>query len=335
MKDRELARLVSVVLQDLGHDSLIPTWARDIPAGSYYEVPLNWFTRDEGRPFDFGRFFIECCEEVKNFRVIFRCITKLHRHRRKYEVILRTQPLPTMEQVARRGLLEYGGIPVDALASWLTWRKWVYDIDNRSAQETGYLFEPMLTESLGGRSVSASASPVKRRDDPTKGRQVDCIVEVGGEKLAYEFKDRITIAASGQGRFAEELSFPDDCASSGYIPILLVMDPTPNPKLTAITKAFEGAGGRVFLGDQVWTHLWDLSGSEIATFVKTYIKDPIASIAVRERKLLDLGLRFRTGADGDSVEVTIGDQTWIIQRPRLGEGIDLIPEDADIVDGKM
>ena len=85
----------------------------------------------------------------------------------------------------------------------------------------------------------------------------------------------------------------------------------------------------------MWTHLWDLSGSEIATFVKTYIKDPIASIAVRERKLLDLGLRFRTGADGDSVEVTVGDQTWIIQRPRLGEGIDLIPEDADIVDGKM
>ena len=328
MKDRELARLVSVVLKDLGHESLIPPWARDIPAGGYYEVPLNWFTRDEGRAFDFGRFFVECCGEVKNFRVIFRCITKLHRHRRKYEVILQTQPLPTMEQVARRGLLEYGGIPVDALASWLTWRKWVYDIDNRSAQETGYLFEPMLTESLGGRSVSAAASPIKRRDDPAKSRQVDCIVEVGGEKLAYEFKDRITIAASGQGRFAEELSFPDDCASSGYIPILLVMDPTPNPKLTAITKAFEGAGGRVFLGDQVWTHLWELSGAEIATFVKTYIKDPIANIAVRERKLLDLGLRFRTGVGGDSVDVTIGDQTWTIQRPRLRDGSDPIEEDA-------
>ena len=145
MSDREMGRLVSVVLRDLGYLSLIPAWARDIPLGDYYTMPLMWFTRDEGRPFDIGGFFLSCCKAVEHFRVIFRCITKLHRHRRKFEVILRTQPLPTMEQVARRGLLEYGAVPVDALASWLTWRKWIYDIDNRSAQETGYLFEPMLT----------------------------------------------------------------------------------------------------------------------------------------------------------------------------------------------
>ena len=198
MTDRELARLVSVVLRDLKHHHLIPAWARDIPSGDYYDVPLAWFTRDEARPFDFGKFFVNCCRRIENFRVVFRCITKLHRHRRKFEMIMRTQPLPTMEQVARRGLLEHGSIPVAGLASWLTWRKWIYDIDNRSAQETGYLFEPMLTESLGGRSVSAKASPVRRADDPSKGRQVDCIVELAGEKLAYEFKDRITIAASGQ-----------------------------------------------------------------------------------------------------------------------------------------
>ena len=321
MSDREMARLVSVVLRDLGHDEFIPAWARDIPPGEYYAVPLGWFTRDEDRPFDFGGFFLACCKAVENFRVIFRCITKLHRHRRKYEVILRTQPLPTMEQVARRGLLEYGALPVDALASWLTWRKWVYDIDNRSAQETGYLFEPMLTESLGGRSFSAKASPVKRATDPTKGRQVDCIVEVGGEKLAYEFKDRITIAASGQGRFAEELAFPHDCASSGYVPVLLVMDPTPNPKLTEITRAFKNNGGRVFLGDEVWSHLSELSGVEIATFVKRYIKDPVESIAVRERELLDLGLRYRTGTEGDTIEVTLGSYTWRIARPRRDDAV--------------
>jgi DNA (cytosine-5)-methyltransferase 1 len=315
MSDREMARLVSVVLRDLGHNDLVPEWARDVPPGSYYDIRLDWFTRDEGRDFDFGRMFLACCSAVPNFKVIFRCITKLHRHRRKFEVILRTQPLPTMEQVARRGLLEHGTIPVAALASWLTWRKWVYDIDNRSAQETGYLFEPMLTESLGGRSAGAKASPVKRADDPSKGRQVDCIVEIDGRKLAYEFKDRITIAASGQGRFSEELSFPRDCLASGYTPVLMVMDPTPNAKLTAITKAFVDAGGEVFLGDQVWRHLADLSGTEIAEFVKRYIKDPVASIAVREQELLDLGLRYRTGSSGDSIEVTIGQHTWSIPRP--------------------
>jgi DNA (cytosine-5)-methyltransferase 1 len=321
MTDREMARLVSVVLRDLGHRDLIPEWARDIPSGDYYDVPLAWFTRDEDRPFDFGRFYLSCCAEVENFRVIFRCITKLHRHRRKYEVILRTQPLPTMEQVARRGLLEHGTVPVEALASWLTWRKWVYDIDNRAAQETGYLFEPILTESLGGRSVSANASPVKRADDPTKGRQVDCIVELDGQRLAYEFKDRITIAASGQGRFAEELAFPRDCAASGYTPVLMVMDPTPNPKLTQISQAFHDAGGQVFLGDEVWGHLAELSGTEIATFVRKYVKDPVESIALRERDLLDLGLRYRAGPDGDSIEVTIGEHRWELPRPRREDAV--------------
>lgn len=327
MSDREIARLVSVVLRDLGHEELIPEWARDIPAGDYYDVPLGWFLRDESRPFDIGKFFVTCCASVQNFRVIFRCITKLHRHRRKYDVILRTQPLPTMEQIARRGLLEYGKLPVDALASWLTWRKWIYDIDNRSAQETGYLFEPILSESLGGRSFSAKASPVKRENDPSKGRQVDCVVEVGSAKMAYEFKDRITIAASGQGRFSEELAFPRDCASSGYTPVLLVMDPTPNPKLTAITKAFVDVGGQVFLGDQVWTHLSSLSGVEIATFVKQYVKNPIESIAVRERELLDMGLRYRTGADGDTVEVSIGTHVWVIPRPRRDDAIEVDNDD--------
>jgi DNA (cytosine-5)-methyltransferase 1 len=328
MSDREMARLVSVVLRDLEHGALIPEWARDIPDGDYYDVPLAWFTRDEERPFDFGRFYLSCCSAVANFRVIFRCITKLHRHRRKYEAILRTQPLPTMEQVARRGLLEHGIVAVEALASWLTWRKWIYDIDNRSAQETGYLFEPMLTESLGGRSFSAKASPVKRAEDRAKGRQVDCIVEIDGEKLAYEFKDRITIAASGQGRFAEEIAFPRDCAASGYVPVLLVMDPTPNPKLTQISLAFREAGGKVFLGDEVWQHLSELSGAEIATFVKKYVKDPVESIALRERDLLDLGIRYRSGPDGDSIEVAIGETRWVIPRPRRDEAV-AVEEDED------
>lgn len=329
MSDREMTRLVAVLLRDLGHPHLVPEWARDVPANDYYDVPLAWFTQDENRPFDFGRFFLRCKEAVENFRVIFRCVTKLHRHRRKYEVILRTQPLPTMEQIARRGLLEYGTVPVEVLASWLTWRKWIYDIDGRSGQETGYLFEPMLVESLGGQSVSAKVSPVKRANDPAKGRQVDCIVDLGHKRLAYEFKDRVTIAASGQGRFAEELSFPKDCQTSGFTPVLLVMDPTPNPKLAAITRAFREAGGEAFLGDQVWEHLADLSGAEMATFVKRYVKDPVESIAVRERALLDFGMRYRSGPQGDTIEVTIGTYSWTVPRPRRDEAVAVDEDDED------
>ena len=105
---------------------------------------------------------------------------------------------------------------------------------------------------------------------------------------------------------------------------------TPNPKLKAITKAFEDNGGRVFLGDEVWSHLSELSGVEIATFVKRYIKDPVESIAIQERELLDLGLRYRTGIEGDIIEVTIGTHSWVIRRPRRDEAVAI--EDESEVD---
>jgi hypothetical protein len=100
------------------------------------------------------------------------------------------------------------------------------DIDNRSAQETGYLFEPILAAAISGIPFAAAKSPIKRTDNPRQGRQVDCL----DGKLAYEFKMRVTIAASGQGRFQEELAFARDCYHSGYIPVLLVLDPTPSAR---------------------------------------------------------------------------------------------------------
>ena len=155
-----------------------------------------------------------------------------------------------MVQVSPRALLEFGGMPTEALASWLTWRKWFYDLDNRSAQESGLLFEPILAAALGGIPKSARVSPVRRIGDPSKGRQVDCWkVLPSGESLAYEFKLRVTIAASGQGRFGEQLNFVRDCRASGATPILLVLDPTPNPRLTELQQAFRDAGGHAYVGD--------------------------------------------------------------------------------------
>ena len=82
---------------------------------------------------------------------------------------------------------------------------------------------------------------MKRTRDAAKGRQVDCI---RGNR-AYEFKIRVTIAASGQGRWSEELEFPIDCRGSGYLPVLVVLDPTTNPKLTELTRAFKENDGEV------------------------------------------------------------------------------------------
>lgn len=217
--ESELAKLVAVILSDLDAAAVAP----ELPVlpnsagGDYYQIPLKWFS-EEANVSDFAGIYLRCVESVPDFDTYLECLCELHKRRRKYERILSAQPLPKMLQVSPRALLEFGIIETPALASWLAWRKWFYDIDNRAAQETGYLFEPILASALGGQPYGARVSPIKRVTDNTKGRQVDCIVE----QDAYEFKLRVTIAASGQGRFSEEMDFAEDCQASGFTPILLV-----------------------------------------------------------------------------------------------------------------
>ncbi|WP_322493724.1 hypothetical protein [Chloroflexus sp.] len=155
----------------------------------------------------------------------FVCLAALHKSRLKYARIVSYQPLPTLDQIGPRALLQYGQMTPSALAAFLLWRKWLYDLDNCAAQETGYLFEPVIANAIGGVSLSAAKSPIRRHRDPSRGRQVDCI----RDKFAYEIKMRVTIAASGQGRWQAENDFPVDCRMSGYVPVLIVFDPTPNP----------------------------------------------------------------------------------------------------------
>ena len=196
-----------------------------------------------------------------NADVYFESLAALHKARLKYERILQTQPVPTLDQVGPRGLLQYGGMRPSMLTGFLLWRKWIVDIDNRAGQETGYLFEPIIAAAIGG-GVPASArkSPVRRRKDGNRGRQVDCL----RENRAYEIKIRMTIAASGQGRWGEELDFPEDCRHSGYVPVLIVLDPTPNPKLEELRAAFLDAGGEVHIGQNAWAHLKNLAGPTMA-----------------------------------------------------------------------
>ena len=147
----------------------------------------------------------------------------------------------------------------------------MFDIDNRAGQETGYLFEPIIANAIGGVSVSARHSPIRRRNRPSQGRQVDCIKD----RLAYEIKLRVTIAASGQGRWQEELDFPQDAVSSGFRPVLIVLDPTPNPKLTELANTFADAGGVVYKGDEAWAHLEEEAGNTMARFLETYVRMPL------------------------------------------------------------
>ncbi|RMM36006.1 hypothetical protein [Pseudomonas syringae group genomosp. 3] len=252
-----------------------------------------------------------------------RCLMELHKRRRKYGMILERQPLPTMVQVSPRALMEYGpDFPTEALASWLTWRKFFYDLDNRSAQETGYLFEPILASAIGGEPMSAKEKVVHRSNDPSKGRQVDCWrVGADGQPLAYELKLRVTIAASGQGRFAEELSFAEDCRASGVKPVLVVLDPTENNNLTDLQAAYRRVGGECYVGDDAWRHLEDEAGSTMAAFIEKYVRQPVAEISAFER-IVDgdpkrrnlVLLNLATKLEGNQLSISLGDFVRRIER---------------------
>lgn len=322
LTDGELTRLVSVILADIGKINRIPETVK-LPEGGkwdYYLLPLSWFS-EGGGDFNFASFYEQCLANIRDFQTYFKCVCELHKRRRKYEMILRAQPLPTSLQVSPRALLEFGILSSPALASWLTWRKWFYDIDNRSAQETGYLFEPILASALGGAPSGARGSPVRRRMDQAKGRQVDCIV--GSD--AYEFKLRVTIAASGQGRFGEELDFAQDCVASGLRPILLVLDPTPSSRLVELAAAFRDVGGEAHIGNDAWGHIEQRSGPVMATFVERYVRRPIAEMDEHMGEALDLHIARQDG--GGLFRVTLGDHEWAITRhedPKLE-----VPDEED------
>lgn len=310
ISETEFCKLVGVIYRDLGKETALDQGLRTniVPKLDYFSIPLEWFGEKFSLPSG-GHIdiFLKARAEIADFFTYLRCLSELHKRRKKYSRILSAQPLPTMLQVSPRALLEYGNVDVQALTSWLMWRKWFYDLDNRSAQETGYLFEPILASALGGTPVSARASPIKRVSDATKGRQVDCIVD----QDAYEFKLRVTIAASGQGRFGEEIDFAKDCRSSGYRPILLVLDPTPSQRLSDLSRAFEEVKGKVYVGDDAWTHIESQAGPSMAVFIEKYVRQPISQLTQHEDSLLDLTARRL--ADGN-IEISLGNKHRTIVR---------------------
>lgn len=280
--------LLQIAMKDLNWSSVELELGNQInvPDPDYYKIPLAWFDSFPQAPtlkiLQYS--FQKALEKDEDFGLYFMNLCSLHKRRIKYQVILSTQPKPTMDQIGPRGLLEYGLNNNNLLSNWITWRKWIFDIDNRSGQETGYLFEPILASCLGGDTISSSKSPVKRitaDGTPSDGaRQIDCYV--ADENAAYEFKLRVTIAASGQGRFAEELSFPRECKAAGLKPILLVLDPTPSHRLTDLRQAFINADGEAYIGNDAWTHMEQKAGPLITVFIEKYLKVPLLSISASE-----------------------------------------------------
>lgn len=320
LTDRACEYLVCRIAADLGLAERIPNVPLPVP--EFFATP-----DPDVLPYDGGRFLADFERLVAldaNGDTYFSCLATLHKTRLKYARVLATQPLPTMDQVGPRSLLQYGQVDAGALASLLIWRKWVYDIDNRAAQETGYLFEPIIANAIGGAPASSAKSPVRRADDPTKRRQVDC---VKGSK-AYELKLRVTIAASGQGRWSEELQFPRDCRASGFVPVLVVLDPTQNSKLAALTAEFQRQQGEVYVGDDAWRHLESEAGPTMSRFIEKYVRAPLTNVLQASAGgVRDFGLRL----DNGDIVVCVGDAEWTIARehPTGAEVEPELPEDVD------
>ena len=320
MNEEACAYLVGVIVEDLGLQARFPEFPDTLPE-FFGSDPLS---RLELPDVPFLEMFERLVGLDANSDIYFACLAALHKARLKYERILEMQPVPTIDQVGPRGLLQFGGMDTRALAAFLLWRKWVFDIDNRAGQETGYLFEPIIAAAVGGVPVSARKSPVRRRNAPSKGRQIDCL----REKWAYEIKIRVTIAASGQGRWGEELEFPKDCRNSGYVPVLVVLDPTPNEKLDELSAAFLRAGGEVHVGGDAWAHLEELAGPTMARFLEKYVHDPLAELLHEEPvELPDLLLSMDPGR----LTVEVGEERFFIARARhVGVGDDpQLPDDID------
>ena len=295
--------LLARTVTDLGLQAHFAELPEDVPP--FYETaPVSTLALNG---VDFEALAEKVFNSTADTDTYFLCLAALLKARLKLEQILKRQPFPTMDQVGPRGLLQYGTLAPPALAGLLYWRKWFYDTDNRAAQETGYLFEPILAAAIGGAPASAARSPVRRSDDATKGRQVDCVKG----KFAYEFKIRVTIAASGQGRWNRELAFPEDCASSDYIPVLVVLDDTTNPKLAELVRAFEVSGGKAYLGQAAWGMLEEEAGPVMGQFLTRYVRRPLdALIRHAPTRLPDMSARDT----GTSVVLEVGGESLVVER---------------------
>jgi hypothetical protein len=317
ISDGELYALISIAVDNLCWSHAELNMQRIAPPSeNYYGIPIDWFEEQalsHVTSIDVVTSLMAGFRKDNDFVLFIENLSALHRRRVKYRRILASQPMPNMDQIGPRALLEYGACDVTLLSNWMVWRKWIYDIDNRSAQETGYLFEPLLASCLGGESIGSRNSPVKRLDSnglPTNnGRQIDCLVF--STNRTYEFKLRVTIAASGQGRFGEELSFPRESQVAGFTPVLLVLDPTPSELLTKLSERYLQCGGQFYHGEDAWNHMEEEAGDVVSVFIEKYVRPAIQGI---EEVKIDFPNVINLSWSRQQIEISDQINSYVIKR---------------------
>ena len=111
----------------------------------------------------------------------------------------------------------------------------------------------------------------------------------------------------------------------------MIDDPTKNPKLDELRKAFLAQGGEVYIGTEAWKHLEGTAGPTMGRFLKKYVHAPIAALL---DELPDQMPEIILAMTDDLLTVSVdGDEfsmTRVAPRPSEVEDIeDEMPEDAD------
>ena len=115
LTDAACAYLVAVIVNDLRLQNHFPELPDEVPELFECRDLASLTVTDIPFPPLIDR-LVSLNSDADTF---FVCLANLHKRRLKYERILQTQPIPTIEQVGPRGLLQYGTIGPRALAGLL------------------------------------------------------------------------------------------------------------------------------------------------------------------------------------------------------------------------
>jgi hypothetical protein len=116
LSDADCTFLVATIARDLDLLAHFPELPRNFP--EFFDAGLRERPQLGDLPFlDLFERLVALNGDADSF---FACLGTLYKARLKYANILRLQPVPTMDQVGPRGLLQYGSFGTAALTAFFT-----------------------------------------------------------------------------------------------------------------------------------------------------------------------------------------------------------------------
>jgi len=285
LDDHCLLRLAGHIhLQLLGSDPSFPALKLSRPLGDFYDMRPDPELHGTVSPAEVLQIIEHLSRTSPDGLKALELLAEIYKRRMRFSHVLSTQSIPSPTQLGHRSLLEFGTSP-KAISDTLRLRKMLYDIDNRSAQESAYLYMKIMAAALGGRTVSAKTSPILKSGSNHGRRAVDCIAG----RRAYDFKARMTEAPSRRARFEDETSFARDCYISGYTPVLLVLNQLPGQRPIETVDAFERYDGEVYIGTDAWDHVRDVAGPLLSAFLDRFVHPRAEAVSREEGPLGQAG----------------------------------------------